>query len=920
MTAVVILHYNRIQLTADCCASLREQTVAPSRIIVIDNASPNHSTEDLKSTIPSACQVIRTSSNFGFSGGMNVGIREALKDSGTDSVLVLNNDTRCPPELIEKLRVVLASDPSAGIVGCDMEGANGGGSMAAAYRLSPFFAFPVPVADAAQGAPFDYLQGSCLLVRREVFEAIGLFDESFFFFCEDADFCLRARHAGWELAVAPNVKLFHLGSATIGSSSANQSDWYRAGMRLFLAKWRTWPTVRAFPAFAFRLLADTVKFRFSAVAGSFHGYFHPNLAADTRLKDIKDFDTTVAVNTLFLVPGQVGGSETYLRNTLAEMAKAAPRTRFIVFTNKENHNTLLADLSRFPNVLPILVRVTASAKFFRLFAELLTVPSLTRRYRADILWNPGNIAPFSPPCPMVTSILDMQYKRFPEDYSALYLMMMKVMTAIAIRRSSRLVTISEFSKSEIVKFAKVPADRIAVAPLAVSADFAANATGTDPENGETMLCVANSYPHKRVEDAVAVFAEIANDFPRLKLRLIGQPRLGEKKVTDAIAALPEPVRARIERIYRLPYAELVKAVKSASVFFFPSCYEGFGLPVLEALRAGTPVVACRAAATPEIADRYAAYYEKGNLNAAANAVKAPLQSPPTQTDRAASASHAASFTWERTARTTLDTLTPRRKITVVTPCYNSAATISVLLDSIDAQAENESAFELEHIVMDGGSKDETLRILETRAKPWRKVISQKDKGPADAINHGFALATGDYVAWLNADDAYAPRALLRAMRALEANPKASFAFGRCPIVDENDTEIRRPVTRFKEFFFPFQSRFMLQILNYVSQPASLFRKSALDAAGPLRLGFKAAWDYDLLLRLLHQGPAVRIKGTAPVAFFRWTPGSISGSNFRRQFSEELNIAMADAGRFSLQALLHRCVRIGIVTIYSIMTK
>ena len=63
---------------------------------------------------------------------------------------------------------------------------------------------------------------------------------------------------------------------------------------------------------------------------------------------------------------------------------------------------------------------------------------------------------------------------------------------------------------------------------------------------------------------------------------------------------------------------------------------------------------------------------------------------------------------------------------------------------------------------------------------------------------------------------------------------------------------------------------------------------------------------------------MRIRGTAPVAFFRWTPGSISGANFKRQFREELDIAMDDAGRFSIQALLHRCVRFGIVTIYSLM--
>ena len=262
----------------------------------------------------------------------------------------------------------------------------------------------------------------------------------------------------------------------------------------------------------------------------------------------------------------------------------------------------------------------------------------------------------------------------------------------------------------------------------------------------------------------------------------------------------------------------------------------------------------------------------------------------------------------------------RPRVTVITPCYNSAATLPALLDSIDEQAKDSAFFELQHLVMDGGSTDGTLELLASRSQPWRTVVSEKDRGPADAINKGFTQASGDFVAWLNADDAYAPGALRRAVEALEQHPRASFAFGRCPIIDGDSREIRKPITRFKELFFPFAWRWVLQTLNFVSQPATLFRKSAIDAAGPLRIDLKAAWDYDLLLRLYRQGPCVRIPGRAPTAFFRWTPTSISGANFARQFDEELSLALSDAGRFSLPGILHRCVRWGIVSIYSHMRK
>ena len=147
------------------------------------------------------------------------------------------------------------------------------------------------------------------------------------------------------------------------------------------------------------------------------------------------------------------------------------------------------------------------------------------------------------------------------------------------------------------------------------------------------------------------------------------------------------------------------------------------------------------------------------------------------------------------------------------------------------------------------------------------------------------------------------------------HPRAALCFGHCPIVDEDGREIRRFVTRFKEAWFPLSSRAAIRTLNYISQPSVLIRRSAWEAAGPLRTDLKAAWDYDLWLRLWRRGGAVRVPGRAPLASFRWTPGSISGANYERQFAEELAVARADAGRFAPTALLHALVARGIVFCY-----
>ena len=257
------------------------------------------------------------------------------------------------------------------------------------------------------------------------------------------------------------------------------------------------------------------------------------------------------------------------------------------------------------------------------------------------------------------------------------------------------------------------------------------------------------------------------------------------------------------------------------------------------------------------------------------------------------------------------------KISVITPNWNGARFLEACLHSVRAQRAD--GVDVEHIVVDGGSRDASLEIIGRHRAGIDHLIVEPDRGPADAINKGLRLATGEWVGWLNADDVFCPGALARAAETARRHPRAALLFGRCVIVDEQDREIRKGITRFKECFFPISSRFTFQCINYISQPATLFRRSAVEAAGPLREDLKAAFDYEFFLRLLRQGPAVRVPGPA-LAFFRWHPASISGQHFARQFREEYEAARADAGRFSPQTLIHLGVRWGIVASYTWMTR
>jgi glycosyltransferase involved in cell wall biosynthesis len=255
------------------------------------------------------------------------------------------------------------------------------------------------------------------------------------------------------------------------------------------------------------------------------------------------------------------------------------------------------------------------------------------------------------------------------------------------------------------------------------------------------------------------------------------------------------------------------------------------------------------------------------------------------------------------------------KISVITPNYNGERYLAKAIESVLAQRE--AGVDLEYIIVDGGSTDGSLGIIERFRDGIDIVIREEDGGPADAINKGLAKAGGEVVSWLNADDLYFPGALKRVAGIMAEFPKKAFCFGHCPIVDDEGREIRKGITKFKELFYPISSRFAIQSINFLSQPATFFRRSACEAVGPLRTDMVAAWDYDFLLRLWNHGGAVRVRRPA-LAAFRWHEASISGRHFRTQFREDWEVAAADAGTFSPQSILHFGVWWGIVWAYTLM--
>lgn len=246
-------------------------------------------------------------------------------------------------------------------------------------------------------------------------------------------------------------------------------------------------------------------------------------------------------------------------------------------------------------------------------------------------------------------------------------------------------------------------------------------------------------------------------------------------------------------------------------------------------------------------------------------------------------------------------------LTIITPCLNARATLPDALSSVREQAYPG----LEHIVVDGGSTDGTVELL--RAADDIRWISEPDRGLSHALNKGIAMARGEVIGELNADDLYEPGALAAVGEALRDRPTAAWLTGYCRIVDGEGREIRRGVTAYKNALLRRYSLALYLTHNFVSAPATFFRRSALDAAGGFDERYRISVDYDLQLRIARRGDPIVLR--RELAAFRMAEGSLSMSGFRTQFREHAEQARRHGDGHLAAVALNQGISAGIVGVY-----
>ncbi len=607
----------------------------------------------------------------------------------------------------------------------------------------------------------------------------------------------------------------------------------------------------------------------------------------------------VGVHLEALRPGEIGGLEHYVRHLLAAMGRLDGELTFVLFCAEHNAATFAEGPGIEKLVLP-------AEGFAALDAEALAA------HRLDLWFCPLLVLePASSGLPSVATIPDLQHEVYPEFFTPEILDWRRSHYRRTARSADRILTLSEFSRDQILGLLGAEEERVVVTYLDAAPELAAPA---NPEAatldgvraryglaGDYFFYPGAGWPHKNhrtLFEALAKLKELRPEVPQLALT--------GAQVEGAVDLAAESRRLGLEgdvkRLGYVPAADLPGLYAASLATVFPSLFEGFGIPVVEAMRAGSPVICSRAASLPEVAGDAAVYFDphrpdelcarldafcaaaadggRAVFHSRASGATFPSSAPGATVERSlsdlrqAGRRQARKFSWRRTAAVTREAFRAavrefegRRAsvpspeapaagtrpaadasdvrwpaITVVTPSLNQRAFIERTIRSVLEQDYPA----VRHLVIDGGSTDGTPEVLERfrERHPERfDFLSEIDRGQAHAVNKGFDRAPGDVVGWLNSDDLYEPGCFEAVAAAFRDQPDCDVLYGRAHYVDDDDQLLG---------VYPTRTEFHWQTLAhecFICQPTVFLRRRVLDGGLRLDEELQMCMDYDFWIRL-----------------------------------------------------------------------
>jgi glycosyltransferase involved in cell wall biosynthesis len=362
----------------------------------------------------------------------------------------------------------------------------------------------------------------------------------------------------------------------------------------------------------------------------------------------------VGLNLLYLLHSRVGGTETYAAGLIGALAESAPDVQFRIFLNAESRDWPLPPAA---HVRAVHCNVRAVSRAARYRFEQLVLPRLLAREGVDLVHSLGYVSPLRAGCPAVVTVHDLNFRAFGAEMGRRRRWMLELFVRLSVTRARRVITVSEFARQQLLAAYALPPERVKVtheAPRATPAVTAADENGARALTGTGrpyFIAYGSTSPNKNLARLLEAYAaaRAGADIPH-RLVVVGH-------TPKTLAALAERISIGSD-VVLTGYLEdgiLQAVLRGADGLLFPSLYEGFGLPVLEAMAAGVPVACSNAASLPEVAGDAALLFAPTSTAEIASAVERLAGSAALREDlRSRGYRRAAQFTWAATARATLD--------------------------------------------------------------------------------------------------------------------------------------------------------------------------------------------------------------------------------------------------------------------------
>lgn len=668
--SIIIVSYNSKSYLSQCINSIyNNSNKYKFEIIVIDNNSSDGSQEFIRKFFPNVI-LIANNENIGFARANNQGLH-----LGKGSFfLLLNPDTEILPNSIDLILKFMEKNYKVGICGpkllkSDLTVQNSckkfptlrGELLQNIFtdKFIPFFIktyFGDEVSISKLQVSVDWVTGACLAIRREVIDQIGQFDESFFLYYEEVDLCFRAMKCGWSIYFFPDAAVIHHGGkSTEKNLRTSLLAAFESKYHFFKKHYKPVDVVlfRKFALLGIRI--RLVMLNVMRVFSIKNSNIQERIDAYENILLVKiKKDVYVGIDTSSIYRSRAGVG-CYTKNLINELHEIEDESECLLFPIEEKIT------KKYKKNIIALFKVFYGIK--RMLWEQISMPFFLWANGINIFHSPAYVCPLIKTCPTVVTIHDMAYLLYPEKFVSAYRNYLKFWIPICTLSVDKIITDSQCSKKDIVRLLKIPENKVEVVYLGKSKEFMPikdiSIINELKEKyklyNDFILYVGTIEPRKNISGLIRAYRTLKDLYPDFAYKLV----IGGEKgwLYSDIFNLVKKLSLLNDVIFLgfIPNNELPVLYNAAKVFVYPSLYEGFGLPVLEAMACGTPVVTSNTSSLPEIVGDAGILVDPLDDKALAQAINRILIDSEFRNNLISKGKERAKlFSWEKTAERTME--------------------------------------------------------------------------------------------------------------------------------------------------------------------------------------------------------------------------------------------------------------------------